>query len=241
MSLKEKIAGEIERFRNVYTFKEREIPENIELAKYIDHTLLKPEATPQMIEQLCKEAIENSFYSVCVNSSFLPLVNKILEGTEVKRAVVIGFPLGSVSTEVKVFETRWCLQQGVDEFDMVINVGLLKAGLFDEVYNDIKAVVDASQGKIVKVIIETALLTEEEKVAACVLAKEAGAQFVKTSTGFSKSGATVEDVSLMKFVVGEGMKVKASGGVRTKEIALAMIRAGADRIGTSSGIKIISE
>ncbi|OAA29726.1 deoxyribose-phosphate aldolase [Kosmotoga arenicorallina S304] len=240
MDLNRKITDEIRRFKEEYHFQEREILENIDLSKYIDHTLLKPEATPNMVKELCEEAIEHSFFSVCVNSAFLPLVNDMLKGSEVKRAVVIGFPLGAVSTDVKVFETKWCLAQGVDEFDMVINVGYLKAGLYQEVYDDIKAVVEASKGKTVKVIIETALLTDEEKIAACVIAKEAGAQFVKTSTGFSKAGATVEDVSLMKFVVGEKMKVKASGGVRTREMALAMIKAGADRIGTSSGIKIVN-
>jgi len=196
MDISKKVNIEIQRFKDEYHFTERELPESIELSKYIDHTLLK---------------------------------------------LVIGFPLGAVSTDVKVFETNWCLEKGAEEFDMVINVGNLKAALYNEVYDDIKAVVDASKGKIVKVIIETALLTDEEKVAACVIAKEAGAHFVKTSTGFSKSGATVEDVSLMKFVVGNEMKVKASGGVRSKEIALAMIKAGADRIGTSSGIKIVNE
>lgn len=239
MDFNEKISNEIRRFKEEYRFQEREIPGNIDLSKYIDHTLLKPEATPDMVKKLCEEAIAHSFFSVCINSAFLPLVNATLKGTDVKRAVVIGFPLGAVSTDVKVFETKWCLEQGVDEFDMVINIGHLKAGLYQEVYDDIKAVVETSKGKTVKVIIETALLTTEEKIAACVIAKEAGAQFVKTSTGFSKAGATVEDVSLMKFVVGDKMQVKASGGVRSREIALAMIRAGADRIGTSSGIKII--
>ncbi|WP_290647163.1 deoxyribose-phosphate aldolase [Kosmotoga sp.] len=241
MDISKKVNIEIQRFKDEYHFTERELPESIELSKYIDHTLLKPEATPMMVKQLCEEAVQHSFYSVCVNSAFLPLANEILQNTDVKKAVVIGFPLGAVSTDVKVFETNWCLEKGAEEFDMVINVGNLKAALYNEVYDDIKAVVDASKGKIVKVIIETALLTDEEKVAACVIAKEAGAHFVKTSTGFSKSGATVEDVSLMKFVVGNEMKVKASGGVRSKEIALAMIKAGADRIGTSSGIKIVNE
>jgi len=219
----------------------RKLPEKLDLARYIDHTLLKPDATPEMIKTLCTEARENNFFSVCVNTCYLPLATELLEGTNVARAVVIGFPLGAVSTDVKVYETEWSLKHGADEFDMVINIGYLKAGLYDLVFEDIEKVVRAAKDKIVKVIIETALLTDEEKIAACVIAKEAGAAFVKTSTGFSSGGATVEDVSLMKFVVGDEVKVKASGGVRTREDMIRMMIAGADRIGTSSGMKIIGK
>ncbi|MDI3523809.1 deoxyribose-phosphate aldolase [Kosmotoga sp.] len=239
--LEKTIKEVIERVNQSYEPINRKLSGELNLARYIDHTLLKPDATPEMIKTLCMEARENNFFSVCVNSCHLPLVTKLLEGTDVARAVVIGFPLGAVPTDVKVYETEWSLNHGADEFDMVINIGYLKAGLYDLVFEDIAKVVKAAKDKVVKVIIETALLTEAEKIAACVIAKEAGAAFVKTSTGFSSGGATAEDVSLMKFVVGDNVKVKASGGMRTREDMIRMLIAGADRIGTSSGMKIIGK
>lgn len=210
------------------------------LAAYIDHTLLKPEATQSQIEKLCAEARENNFYSVCVNSSFVPFCKKQLDGSNVKVCAVVGFPLGAMSSEAKAFETKWCIQNGADEIDMVIHIGALKEGRLDDVRNDIRRVVDAAQGHTVKVIIETALLSQEEKRTACQLSKEAQAHFVKTSTGFNGGGATPEDVRLMKEVVGQGLEVKASGGIRDLESARAVIAAGATRLGTSSGVLIIN-
>lgn len=234
------IESEMTRYRESYAPIVREVNEDIELAGYIDHTLLKADATPEMIVRLCQEAREFNFWSVCVNTGYLSLVSKALEGSPVKKTVVVGFPLGQMATMTKGAETVWALENGADEFDMVINVGLLKAREYQKVYEDISEVVESAEGKIVKVILENCLLTEEEKVAACAISREAGAAFVKTSTGFSTGGATIEDVSLMKFVVGDRCRVKASGGVRTREDTIAMIRAGADRIGTSSGIKIVT-
>ncbi|EYE87744.1 deoxyribose-phosphate aldolase [Fervidicella metallireducens AeB] len=210
---------------------------NIE--KYIDHTLLKPQATEEEIKNICREAREYGFASVCVNAYYTSLVRKELEGTDVKTCVVVGFPLGATTKEVKAFETKQAIEKGAQEIDMVINIGALKSKKYDVVLDDIKAVVDAAKGKaLVKVIIETCLLTDEEKVKVCTLAKEAGADFVKTSTGFSTGGATVEDVKLMRETVGEEMGVKASGGVRTREDAEAVIAAGANRIGASASIAI---
>ncbi len=215
------------------------IPKSPDIAKFIDHTLLKPDATRDEIAKLCAEAKEYGFASVCVNPYWVPLCTELLHGTPVKICTVIGFPLGANTTETKVFEARQALASGANEFDMVMNIGALKSEDFCTVLNDIKAIVDAVFPYAVKVILETALLKDEEKVQACVIAKEAGASFVKTSTGFSKGGATVEDVRLMKSVVGESLEVKASGGVRDYETAMKMISAGATRIGASAGVTIV--
>ncbi|WP_331487992.1 deoxyribose-phosphate aldolase [Caminicella sporogenes] len=212
----------------------------MELQKYIDHTLLKPQATEEQIIKVCSEAKKYGFASVCVNPYYTSLVRKELEGTNVKTCVVIGFPLGANTKEVKAFETKQAIENGAQEVDMVINIGALKDKKYDVVRDDIKAVVDAAKGKaLVKVIIETCLLTDEEKIKACEIAKEAGADFVKTSTGFSTGGATVEDVKLMRKTVGPDMGVKASGGVRSKEDAEAVINAGANRIGASASVAIV--
>ena len=210
-----------------------------QIAKMIDHTILKAEATESEIIKLCKEAIHYNFASVCVNPSMVPVAAKELKGTHVKVCTVIGFPLGATTTEVKVFETKDVIEKGATEVDMVINVGKLKERDLEYVKNDIKAVVEAAKGKaLTKVIIETCLLTDEEKVIACQLSKEAGADFVKTSTGFSTGGATAADIKLMRETVGPDMGVKASGGVRSREDALAMIENGATRIGASASIAI---
>ena len=206
---------------------------------YIDNTALKANCTPDVIENLCKESIEYGCASVCVNPAYVPLVAKLLKNTGVKVCTVIGFPLGMNASEVKAFEAAYAEKQGAEELDMVINVGMLKAGNYDYVQKDIEAVVKASNGKLVKVIIETCLLTDEEKVKACELAKAAGADYVKTSTGFSTGGATVADIALMRKTVGADMGVKASGGIRDYAAAKAMIDAGASRIGASSGKKIV--
>lgn len=209
------------------------------IASYIDNTLLKQDATPEQIRKICAESIEFGCASVCCNPSYVPLVSECLKDSPVKVCTVIGFPLGMNDSQVKAFEATLAAKQGADELDMVINVGRLKAGELDYVKNDIKAVVDASCGKLVKVIIECCLLTDEEKITACKLAKEAGADFVKTSTGFSTGGATVADVALMRKTVGPEMGVKAAGGVRDYASAMAMLAAGATRIGASSGKKIV--
>lgn len=210
-----------------------------QIAKMIDHTILKAEATESEIIKLCKEAIHYNFASVCVNPSMVPVAAKELKGTHVKVCTVIGFPLGATTTEVKAFETKDVIEKGATEVDMVINVGKLKERNLEYVKNDIKAVVEAAKGKaLTKVIIETCLLTEEEKIIVCRLSKEAGSDFVKTSTGFSTGGATVEDIKLMRETVGPEMGVKASGGVRSKKDALAMIENGATRIGASASISI---
>ncbi len=213
------------------------------LNKYFDHTLLKPEATPDQIDALCREAIEGAFYSVCVNSCYVPRVSKALSGSDVKTCAVVGFPLGACSTETKVFETKYVCREGAHEVDMVLNVGMLRAKEYDFVGNDISGVVKAAHdaGSKVKVILETCLLSNDEIVKACELSREAGADFVKTSTGFNSGGATVEDVKLMKETVGDALKVKASGGIRDLKTVIAMIQAGADRIGASAGVKIMEE
>lgn len=217
------------------------IPASPDIAKMIDHTLLKPDATPDQIAQLCYEARKYNFASVCVNPANVPLCAELLKGSPVKVCTVIGFPLGANLPEVKAFEAQTAIQQGATEIDMVINIGALKAKDFEMVARDIRRVVKVCHeaGVLVKVILETSLLTDEEKVAGSLLAKEAGADYVKTSTGFSGGGATVEDVALMRRVVGPEMGVKASGGVHTREDAENMIKAGATRIGASAGIKII--
>ena len=217
------------------------IPQDLNLAKMIDHTLLKPDATQQEIAQLCFEARKYGFASVCVNPSWVPLCAQLLQGSQVKVCTVIGFPLGATSSESKAFETETAIRQGATEIDMVINIGALKARDLETVAKDIRGVVNAAHAKniIVKVIIETVLLTDEEKTIASLISKEAGADFVKTSTGFAGGGATVHDVELMRKTVGPQMGVKASGGVRTYEDAASMIKAGATRIGASAGVKIL--
>jgi deoxyribose-phosphate aldolase len=217
------------------------IPGDLNLAKMIDHTLLKPDATQQEIAQLCFEARKYGFASVCVNPTWVSLCAELLKGSPVKVCTVIGFPLGATSSETKAFETETAIRQGATEIDMVINIGALKARDLDTVARDIRGVVNAAhaRGILVKVIIETVLLTDEEKTIACLISKEAGADFVKTSTGFAGGGATIQDVALMRKTVGPEMGVKASGGVRTFEDAENMIKAGATRIGASAGVKII--
>jgi deoxyribose-phosphate aldolase len=217
------------------------IPEDRSLAKLIDHTLLKPDATADMIAQLCFEARKYHFASVCVNPTHVKLCADLLKGTDVKVCTVIGFPLGATATEVKVFETKNALNEGATEIDMVINIGALKAGDNKLVARDIREVVAVGHeaGALVKVIIETSLLTDEEKIVASLLAKEAGANFVKTSTGFSGGGATAHDVALMRRTVGPNVGVKASGGIRTHEDAEQMVAAGATRLGASAGVKIL--
>lgn len=214
----------------------------MKLASMIDHTILKPEAGKEQVETICREAREYGFASVCVNSSYVPLCAELLRDTEVKVCTVIGFPLGAMSTAAKAAEARQAILDGAEELDMVIHIGMLKDGNNEYVEQDIHSVVEEARGKAaVKVIIETCLLSEEEKIRACLLAKKAGADYVKTSTGFSTGGATAEDIALMKKTVGKDMKVKASGGIRTREKAEEMRKAGADRIGTSSGIRIVEE
>lgn len=212
----------------------------MKLASMIDHTILKPEAGKEQVETICREAREYGFASVCVNSSYVPLCAELLRDTEVKVCTVIGFPLGAMSTAAKAAEARQAILDGAEELDMVIHIGMLKDGNNEYVEQDIHSVVEEARGKAaVKVIIETCLLSEEEKIRVCLLAKKAGADYVKTSTGFSTGGATAEDIALMKKTVGKDMKVKASGGIRTREKAEEMRKAGADRIGTSSGIRIV--
>ena len=212
------------------------------LAKYIDHTLLKPDATEAQIEKLCAEAVEYGFASVCVNSCYASLATRLLEGSDVAVCCVIGFPLGACTTAAKAFEAADAAKNGAKEIDMVINVGAAKDGRWDAVEADIAAVVAAIEGRtLLKVIIETCLLTDEEKVEACKAAVRAGADFVKTSTGFSKAGATAADVALMRETVGPEIGVKAAGGIRTYRDAVAMIEAGASRIGASAGIAILAE
>ncbi|GGE35653.1 deoxyribose-phosphate aldolase [Streptococcus himalayensis] len=211
----------------------------MKLNKYIDHTLLKADAQQEQIERLIEEAKEYDFASVCVNPTWVAFAAEGLKGTDVKVCTVIGFPLGATSSATKAFETQDAIQNGADEIDMVMNIGALKSQNLVLVEDDIRAVVEASGDKLVKVIIETCLLTDDEKVLACQLAKAAGADFVKTSTGFSTGGATVADVALMRQTVGEDMGVKASGGARSYEDAKSFIEAGANRIGASSGIAIM--
>jgi deoxyribose-phosphate aldolase len=212
----------------------------MELNRMIDHTLLKANATRAQIEKLCDEALEYHFASVCVNTCWVPLAHEKLAGSDVNTCCVVGFPLGAMLTEAKAAETRLAVEAGADEVDMVVNVGWLLDGDYDAVRDDIAAVVAAANGKCVKVIIEACLLTDEQKVKACELSVEAGATFVKTSTGFSTGGATVEDVALMRKTVGDKCKVKAAGGIHTTEEAKAMVEAGADRLGASAGIQIVS-
>jgi len=214
--------------------------DNSDIAAIIDHTLLKPEATEADITKVCKEAIEYNFKSVCINTHYVTLVSRLLAGTKVDTCCVVGFPLGASSTRAKVDETYDALKNGANEIDMVINIGALKSGDWNTVKRDIEGVTNAARGRaIVKVILETSLLNDEEKIKACTIAKMARADFVKTSTGFNSGGATIEDIKLMRKVVGPTMGVKASGGVRDTQTARAMMAAGATRIGTSSGINIV--
>ena len=210
------------------------------IAAMIDHTLLKPEATPEQIEKLCAEATAYHFASVCVNPVYIPLAAKLLQGTGVKVCCVVGFPLGAITPEQKAAEAASCAAMGAEELDMVIHVGAAKAGDWALVQRDIEGVVKAAAGRTVKVILETCLLTDEEKRKACLAAKAAGAHFVKTSTGFSTGGATAADIALMRKTVGPEMGVKASGGIRDYAAAMAMIEAGANRIGASAGIAIVA-
>lgn len=213
---------------------------NIE--KYIDHTLLKPDATREMIENLCNEALEYGFYSVCINSYYVNLCKQLLANTDVKICSVVGFPLGAMNYEAKSFEAKCAVENGAEEIDMVINIGALKDKEYDAVLNDIVSVVNVIKDKaLLKVIIETCLLTDDEKIKACQLAVEAGADFVKTSTGFSSGGATVSDIKLMKNAVNGKCKIKASGGIRSLVDLENMISAGADRVGASSSVKILKE
>lgn len=210
------------------------------IASMIDHTLLKPEATPAQVEKLCAEAAEYHFASVCVNPVYIPLAARLLKDTCVKVCCVVGFPLGAIAPEQKAAEAASCAAMGAEELDMVIHIGAAKAGDWALVQRDIEGVVKAAAGRTVKVIIETCLLTDEEKVKACEAAKAAGAHFVKTSTGFSTGGATTHDIALMRKTVGPEMGVKASGGIRDYATAMAMIEAGANRIGASAGIEIVA-
>ena len=209
------------------------------LNKYIDHTILKATASGTDVQKLCEEAIEHEFYSVCVNGCYVADAKHLLQGTDVKVAAVVGFPLGAMTTAAKVFEAKEAIENGASEIDMVINVAKLKDGEFEYVENEIRQIKEAIGDNVLKVIIETCYLTDEEKVKACELSLAAKADFVKTSTGFGTDGATYEDVKLMKSVVGDNAKVKASGGVRDKETAQKYINLGAERLGTSSGIDIV--
>ncbi len=213
----------------------------MEFNKYFDHTILKPSASSEEVKAVCKEAMYNNFASVCVNQYRTAMVKELLDGTDVAVCTVVGFPLGAVTTEVKVYETLEAVKAGADEIDMVINIGALKDRDYDYVKNDIEKVKKACGDKLLKVIIETCLLTEDEKRKACELSVQAGADYVKTSTGFSTGGATTDDVSLMKYTVAGKAKVKASGGIRDYNTARMMIDAGADRLGTSATVDIMKK
>ncbi len=213
----------------------------MKLNKYIDHTLLKATATKDEIRKLCKEAVKNDFYAVCVNSCFVEYAKQYLDDSDVKLAAVIGFPLGAMDIESKVYEAKKAIDLGADEIDMVINIGFLKSCDYLFVRNEIEAVKNVIGDKVLKVILETCYLTDEEIIVAAQLAINAKADFIKTSTGFGTSGAEIKDVALMKEVVCDFAKIKASGGIKNKETAELFIAAGADRIGTSSGIAIVSE
>jgi deoxyribose-phosphate aldolase len=220
-----------------------EIPLGKEIAGWIDHTLLKPEATSLQIRQLCQEAVQHHFASVCINPAYVPLAFGLLKDAKEKVCTVIGFPLGAVLPEFKVYETLSCINAGATEIDMVINIGALKSESYGLALNEVKAVADTAhnQGAIVKVILETCLLSRREKIIACLISQAAGADFVKTSTGFGTAGATIEDVALMRRVIGAGMGLKAAGGVRSYADAITMIKAGANRLGASAGVTIVQE
>jgi deoxyribose-phosphate aldolase len=219
------------------------IPEGPEIASWIDHTLLRPEANAEQVKQLCKEAAENNFASVCVNPAYVPLCSGLLANSQVLVCTVVGFPLGATLPTQKSFETLSCISHGASEIDMVLNIGALKSKAYGLVLNDVHAVTQTAgnQRALVKVILETPLLTRKEKIIACLLCQSAGAEFVKTSTGFVSGGATVEDVDLMYRVVGPATRVKAAGGIKDYDTAMAMISAGATRIGASAGVKIVQE
>ncbi|HEX9090125.1 MAG TPA: deoxyribose-phosphate aldolase, partial [Anaerolineales bacterium] len=219
------------------------IPEGKQIAAWIDHTLLKPEATAAQVRVLCQEAMQYHFASVCINPVYIPLACGLLKDAPEAICSVVGFPLGAILPEFKVYETLGCLSAGASEIDMVINIGALKSEAFGLIMNEIQAVTQTAhnQGAITKVILETALLTRREKILVCLISKAAGADFVKTSTGFGTGGATIEDVELMRRVVGSDMGVKAAGGIRTYTDAIAMIKAGANRLGASAGVKIVQE
>lgn len=245
MNLPEILALQAQYERELPPFPQNGRLENPILAACIDHTLLKPEATPAQIIQLCQEARQYGFASVCVNSLYVPLAAQQLQGSPVAVCTVVGFPLGAMPTPVKVYETTQALQNGAQEIDMVLPIGLLKAGQAQAVLDDIQAIVNEAHHHhaIVKVILEMAYLTQSEKILACLLCKAAQADFIKTSTGFAPSGATVEDVRLMRCIAGpiDQMGVKAAGGVRSLADARAMLEAGANRLGASASIKIIQE
>ena len=215
-------------------------PTSQKIASMIDHTLLKPDASEKQIRKLCEEAKKYCFASVCVNPGWVKLCSELLKGSGVKVCTVVGFPLGATSSASKAYETSTAIADGADEIDMVINIGALKSGNTKVVEDDIRAVVGAAKGHVVKVILETSLLTDEEKITACILSKKAGADFVKTSTGFGGGGATAKDIALMRKTVGPDMGVKASGGVRDLKTALQMMEAGATRIGASASVAIVS-
>lgn len=211
----------------------------LDIAKYIDHTLLKPNATKEDIVKLCKEAIEHKFKGVCVNSFYIPLIAELLEGEEPIPISVVGFPFGATLSSSKAFEAKEAVSAGAEEIDMVINIGALKEKQYNLVYDDICAVVSECKPCPVKVIIETCFLEKDEKIIACALAKVAGASFIKTSTGFGEGGAKIEDIALIRSIVGDNMQIKASGGIRTYQDALKMIEAGAKRIGSSNSVNIV--
>jgi deoxyribose-phosphate aldolase len=219
------------------------IPEGKQIAGIIDHTLLKPEATAAQIKVLCQEAMQYHFASVCINPAYVPLACGLLKDSAEVICTVVGFPLGAVLPEFKVYETLACINAGAVEIDMVINIGALKSEAYGLVMNEIQTVTQTAhnQGAITKIILETVLLTQREKILACLISKAAGADFVKTSTGFGTGGATIEDVELMRRIVGSEMGVKAAGGIRTYADAVAMIKAGANRLGVSAGVKIVQE
>jgi deoxyribose-phosphate aldolase len=219
------------------------LPAGKEIAAWIDHTLLKPDATAQQIRQLCQEAMEHHFASVCINPAYVPLASGMLRHAREKVCTVIGFPLGAVLPEYKVYEALSCINSGASEIDMVINIGALKSEAYGLILNEIQAVTGTAhnQEALVKVIIETCFLTRSEKIVACLISLAAGADFVKTSTGFGTQGATVEDVELMRRVIGPDMGLKAAGGIRSYADAVAMIKAGATRLGASAGVKILQE
>lgn len=211
----------------------------MDLSKYIDHTLLKPTATIQEIQSLCEEAIKYHFYAVCVNSSYIPLAERELKDTGIKLAAVVGFPLGAMAKNVKIAEAEYCIENGADEIDVVMNLGIFKSGKYNAVLEELVDIKKAIGDKVLKVIIETCYLSEEEIILASKLVMDSGADFVKTSTGFGDGGATFKDVELMKKTVGNSIKIKASGGIKDRQTALKYIEIGASRLGTSSGIKLV--
>lgn len=212
----------------------------MQLNQFIDHTLLKPTATPEDIENLCKEAMAHQFIAVCIPPAYLKHAKSVLKDSKIKLATVIGFPLGAMTTEAKVFEAKDALANGADEIDMVINIGILKGGDANYIENEIAEIKKAIGSKVLKVIIETCYLTDAEKETACRAALNANADFVKTSTGFGTGGATFEDVKLMKKIAGDKMQIKASGGIKDRETAIKYIELGVSRLGTSSGIKLVT-